>query len=188
MPETPNAALLASIDLQRSRHDAFECRIGRDALLTLQLRTAEMLGFPNEVCGIRACRRARCCRWTRDGIPACLDYLLADERTGFDEIFDYIVDVYALARGRYYSLQLVLLLQQLPDYLPAVVEIIHHALPPGDSGRACLQRALRDIDPVRRCPKRPMQPALPVRPALPGQPVRPASPGGDIAPPLLAPR
>jgi hypothetical protein len=105
-----------------------------------------------------------------------MDRQLADERAGFDEIFDYVVELYVLTRGQHYSAQMFLLLQQLPDYLPAVVEIIRQALPPGDRGHICLEQALHDIYPFRHRPKRPVRPAPPAN--------RP----GDIAASPLRPR
>ncbi|TCL73933.1 hypothetical protein [Rhizobium sp. BK251] len=54
----------------------------------LMARTADMLAVPSQICLCRACHRAgKCCMiLVRSSEPACLIFLLPEERQAFDEL------------------------------------------------------------------------------------------------------
>ena len=111
----------------------WERRIGDYGTLRLRLRTAEMLGLPARVCGVRNCRRTRSCLlvFTHNRLPFCYTMLTEDERKAHDEFFDFAASVYEAAQSGHFGNLYRLLIDKPPEYHQAVTEIVRHALPPG---------------------------------------------------------
>jgi hypothetical protein len=111
----------------------WERRIGNYGTLRLRLRTAEMLGLPASVCGVRNCRRTRSCLlvFTHNRLPFCYTMLTEDERKAHDEFFDFAASVYEAAQSGHFGNLYRLLIDKPPEYHYAVTKIVRHALPPG---------------------------------------------------------
>jgi len=111
----------------------WERRIGDYGTLALRLRTAEMLGLPARVCGVRNCRRKRSCLlvFTHNRLPLCYTMLTDEEREAQDELFDFAASVYEAAQSGHFGNLYRLLIEKPPEYHQAVTEIVRHALPSG---------------------------------------------------------
>ena len=109
----------------------WERRIGDYGTLALRLRTAEMLGLPARVCGVRNCRRKRSCLlvFTHNRLPLCYTMLSDEERKAHDALFDYAARVYEAAQSGHFGNLYRLLIEKPPEYHQAVTEIVRHALP-----------------------------------------------------------
>jgi len=104
----------------------WERRIGDYGTLRLRLRTAEMLGLPARVCGVRNCRRTRSCLlvFTHNRLPLCYTMLTEDERKAHDEFFDFAASVYEAAQSGHFGNLYRLLIDKPPEYHQAVTEIV----------------------------------------------------------------
>lgn len=100
----------------------WERRIGDYGTLRLRLRTAEMLGLPARVCGVRNCRRTRSCLlvFTHNRLPLCYTMLTEDERKAHDEFFDFATSVYEAAQSGHFGNLYRLLIDKPPEYHQAV--------------------------------------------------------------------
>ncbi len=118
----------------------WERRIGDYGTLALRLRTAEMLGLPARVCGVRNCRRKRSCLMVFDHnrLPLCYTMLTEEERKAHDEFFDFAARVYEAAQSGHFGNLYRLLIEKPPEYHQAVTEIVRHALPARHRGHGGL--------------------------------------------------
>ncbi len=128
----------------------WERRIDDYGRLALRVRTAEMLGLPARVCGMRSCRRKRSCGFAfiATRLPVCSTMLTEEQRKAHDELLDFAGRVYEAAHSGHFGNLYRLLLQNPPEYHRSVIEIVRHALPSGHSGHGGLD-AIRRIEAQR---------------------------------------